>query len=239
MLNKLTLKVRRKEGFLPTCLYNIVHRVQRINIPDFLLPFYRVLYVERQFRVQFFRRLTTLLYYGPMFRSKCSNIGKQFNYVKLQQVFPYISGNIKIVIGDNVTLHSRSSLAASKVFNNPVLRVGSHTYLGPGLSISVAKEITIGSYCHLASNVTISDNDGHPLDPLERAAHSPVDTQDIKPVHIEDYAWIGRGAIILKGVSVGKSAVVGANSLVSLDVEPFSVVAGNPARLIKRLSSTM
>lgn len=56
-----------------------------------------------------------------------------------------------------------------------------------------------------------------------------------KPVHIGKRAWIGAGATILPGVTIGDNAVVGAGSVVTKDVEPDTIVAGNPARLIRRI----
>ena len=56
------------------------------------------------------------------------------------------------------------------------------------------------------------------------------------PIRIEDHVWVGQDAVILKGVTIGKGAVVGAFSVVTRDVEPWTVVAGNPARVVKRLT---
>ena len=55
------------------------------------------------------------------------------------------------------------------------------------------------------------------------------------PIVIEDRAWIGFNAIILKGVTIGEGSVVAAGAVVTKDVEPYTVVAGNPARVVKRL----
>ncbi len=235
MLDKFVLKIRRRETPLHSFLYNIGHSIQRINIPYFFQPLYRLLYHERQLRISFFRRMATFLYFEPMFRSRCEKVGEHLNYVKLQQNFPYIFGNIQIHIGENVVMHSRSTFSASKVFDYPTFNVGDHTYLGPGLSIGVAKEITIGSWCHIASNVSISDNDGHPIDPIERAKHKPVGRDEIKPVYIGDHVWIGDGAIILKGVTIGDCSIIAARSVVTANVEPYMIVAGNPARWVKKL----
>ena len=238
MLSNFILKIRRQETYLYRFLYKIASHIQRINIPNFVLPFYKLLYSERQFRISFFRRIATFLYYEPMFRSKCQRVGNFLKYVKLQQNFPYIAGNIKINLGDYVTVHSRATFAASKIFDNPTFNVGDSTYLGPGLSIGVAEKISIGAWCHISSNVSISDNDGHPIDPIKRAEHKPVKKEDVKPVHIGNYVWIGEGAIILKGVTIGDCSIIAARSVVTNSVEPNSIVAGNPARLLREIKLT-
>jgi acetyltransferase-like isoleucine patch superfamily enzyme len=59
---------------------------------------------------------------------------------------------------------------------------------------------------------------------------------DRKPIVIEDNVWIGERSTILKGVTIGRGSVVGCNSVVTHDVPPYCVVAGNPARIVKRLN---
>jgi acetyltransferase-like isoleucine patch superfamily enzyme len=235
VLEQFFLKIRRKEGPFYSNLYRIAHGIQRINIPDFLLPFYSVVYSLRKLVLNCWNRVITVLFLSPMFRSRCRKVGKHFNYIKLQQSFPYISGAIQIYFGERVTFHSRSSLAATKVFEDPVFRVGDGTYLGGGFSIGVARGISIGSNCLIASNVTIMDNNGHPFDPFERARNEPVKPEDVAPVTIGDYVWIGDGAIILKGVTIGDCAIVAARSVVARDVEPYTIVGGNPSRVLKTM----
>ena len=99
------------------------------------------------------------------------------------------------------------------------------TFLDPG-------RITIGDRVLLGPAVQIYSV-SHPLDPGERAGASGVEFA--KPVVIEDDVWVGGGAIILPGVTVGKGAVVGAGAVVSKDVAPYTVVGGNPATVIKNL----
>ena len=232
-MQRFFVKIRRRETPFYSFLHDIASRIRRISIPQFCMPLYKVLYNVRIGIIIFFRGIAVFLYYEPMFRSACRKVGRKFQYVKLRQGFPYIYGNIQIYLGDNVIFHSRASLSAGKVFDLPTFEVGSNTYLGPGLSIGVSKKISVGAFCYVASNVSISDNDGHPLDPLKRSKGDPVDKKDVLPVHIGDYVWIGEGATILKGVSIGEGSVVAARSVVVRDVEPYSVVAGNPAKFIK------
>jgi acetyltransferase-like isoleucine patch superfamily enzyme len=105
-----------------------------------------------------------------------------------------------------------------------------------------AGDITIGRRVVLSYNVTIADSDFHPLDPEERRrdaiAHAPDGDRNqrerlvSRPVVVEDDAWIGIGAILLKGVRIGRGARVGAGSVVTGDVTPGAFVAGNPARVV-------
>jgi len=85
--------------------------------------------------------------------------------------------------------------------------------------------ITIGNHCALAPNVRVlsATHDHRRLDLPDRA----------KGVSIGNYVWIGAGAIILPGVTIGDGAVIAAGSVVTRDVAPFSIAGGNPARFIK------
>lgn len=98
--------------------------------------------------------------------------------------------------------------------------------------MGIAKSIKIGSFCFISTNVNISDNDGHPLDPKKRAGRLPVDKENVGPVQIEDNVWIGEGSTVLKGVTIGKGAVVGTKSVVVRSIPPFTIVAGNPAVVV-------
>ena len=101
-----------------------------------------------------------------------------------------------------------------------------------GCTISAHKSIIIGDRVLIGSGALIMDSDAHSLDATARRTGAGGET---KPVVIEDDVFIGARAIVLKGVTIGKGAVVGAGSVVTKDVPPYSVVAGNPARMIKEL----
>lgn len=104
--------------------------------------------------------------------------------------------------------------------------IGDRVLIMPGCLMMSAGGITIDDDVMIAANVQLISNN-----------HDLEDRWVItcKPVHICRRAWIGAGATILPGVTVGENAVVGAGSVVTHDVEPDTVVAGNPARLIKRI----
>lgn len=114
-----------------------------------------------------------------------------------------------------------------RVFKNAICSFGHHTYLNRSVSIDCTQEITIGDYCAISDNVQILDSDFHTI------THDEKTSTMSKPVHIGNHVWIGRSAIILKGVTIGDGAIVGAGSVVTRDVPAKCLVAGNPARVIK------
>lgn len=99
-----------------------------------------------------------------------------------------------------------------------------------GGTICAAERISIGDDVAVGANSTIIDTDFHPLDPgLRRLSPQTAATA---PIEIGDDVFIGMNCIILKGVSVGSGAVIGAGSVVSASVDPGAIVAGNPCRPI-------
>jgi acetyltransferase-like isoleucine patch superfamily enzyme len=123
------------------------------------------------------------------------------------------------------------------------LTVGERTFVGAG-QISCAERILIGDDVLIAWNTTIFDHGSHAIAFEQRkndVANWILGKKvwagiPIKPVSIGNKAWIGFGCIILPGVTIGEGAVVGAGSVVTKDVQPWTVVAGNPARFIKDIS---
>jgi acetyltransferase-like isoleucine patch superfamily enzyme len=101
--------------------------------------------------------------------------------------------------------------------------------------MSCADRITIGNRVLIAHFASIYDNNNHPIDPGARAKNMPIGKDDFAPVVIEDDVWIGAHAVVLKGVTIGRGSVVAMGSVVTKDVPPMTVVAGNPARVVKQI----
>ncbi|HJT36206.1 MAG TPA: DapH/DapD/GlmU-related protein [Pirellulales bacterium] len=173
-------------------------------------------------------------WYEPLWRSQCAEVGRNFQMEQL----PYLFGQGRIVLGANVRLSGKSSIIFSDRNNGPpILRVGDGTFIGHNCSLHIADAVTIGVHCLIAGGVRISDNDGHPLDPIRRRRNEAMPREAIRPVSIGDDVWIGAGAQVLKGVTIGDRSVVGAGAIVTRDVPSDVVVAGNPARVVKRLTT--
>jgi acetyltransferase-like isoleucine patch superfamily enzyme len=136
--------------------------------------------------------------------------------------------DLKIFNGDVdvenfVLLYPNIKLWCEGIRKKSYLRIGQETQIGNNTQIRAGEFIDIGKRVLIAWDVVIMDRDFHPVDGFE---------ERIKPVVIEDYAWICCRAIILKGVTIGHHAIVGAGAVVTKSVKPFEIVAGNPARVV-------
>ena len=115
------------------------------------------------------------------------------------------------------------------------VHVGKHVYIGPNTTIDELYPglITIEDYVSIGMGTMIFAH-SNPTCSLEiKQKYYP---RKVKPVVIKRGSWIAPGCIILSGVIVGENSVIGAGSVITGDVEPYNVVAGNPARVIKKLN---
>ena len=132
--------------------------------------------------------------------------------------------------GSKLIVHKRLVILSGGVLHlgkNAVLSVKS-AWINHGSKIFCAESISIGEKCLIAPDVVIMDSDVHPLTE-DGAQQNPS-----KPIVIGDNVWICMGAKILKGVTIGDGAVIAAGAVVTKDVPANTLVAGVPARVIKR-----
>lgn len=148
------------------------------------------------------------------------------------------------------------------IFNEQYIHIGSHTMIGPGVALSAGmvpgqecisdRVVVIGDRCLIGRNsgivghfsveigndvwtghhVYVTDQNHGYEDPTRPIS---LQTQPERAVRIGDGSWIGHGAVILPGVTIGRHVVVGANSVVTSDLPDFSVAVGSPARVIRQL----
>lgn len=109
------------------------------------------------------------------------------------------------------------------------IRIGDHVLISPGVRISAANSIQIADSCMIASHAYITDSDWHGI--YDRSL--PPTTRS--KVVLEENVWIGDSAIVCKGVSIGKNAIIGAGAVVTSDIPANVVAAGNPARVVRKL----
>lgn len=173
--------------------------------------------------------------------SKSVVLGKDSQLYIEARVFNFQNKINKIKIGNNTHIRGELLVLAS----GGEIEVGDNSFIGAESRIWSGKKIKIGSHVLISHNVNIMDTNSHEIDHIERAeefkkllkfGHPKVQPSVItNEIIIEDYAWINFNAIILKGVTIGKGAIVAAGSVVTKNVPDFTLVAGNPAKVIKQL----
>lgn len=160
---------------------------------------------------------------GPY--AHCGTIGQDGSVTIGSHVFLdcsiFTMGSGRVTIGDNCWIGGEGTTA-----------------------IGALDSVTVGNNAIISNHVHIYDNNNHPTDPAARIAMTEGEHGGglwrwihsvCAPVVIEDNVWIGEFSMVLKGVTVGEGSVVAAHSVVTKDVPPYSIVAGNPARVVKSL----
>ena len=142
----------------------------------------------------------------------------------------YISIGRETLIGPDVAL-SAGMVPGQECISSPVVRIGDRCLIGRGSGIVGHFSIEIGDDVWTGHHVYITDqNHGYEDVTLPISRQS----QPERPVRIGDGSWLGHGAVVLPGVTIGRHVVIGANSVVTRDIPDFSVAVGSPARVIRR-----
>ena len=160
------------------------------------------------------------------------------------------SSDGRVIFGKDSVLSCRIVLER----NLGSVSVGHDSYIGGGSTIICAHRIDIGNNVLISWGCTIVDHDSHSLNWQDRAEDvrkwregllagglgkaselKNWDVVEMAPIRIEDKVWLGMNVTVLKGVTIGEGSVVAAGSIVTKDIPPWSLVAGNPARVIKEL----
>ena len=153
---------------------------------------------------------------------------------------------IRLKDGCQISIQGDSILEGSLIFDREhgQIEIGKRVFFAGGSQILCAEKVTIEDDVMISWGCTIIDHNSHSTAWNERASdvtswrYGVKDWQYVatKPVNIKTKAWIGFNTIVLKGVTIGEGAVVGAGSVVVEDVAPYAIVAGNPAKLVRQLS---
>jgi acetyltransferase-like isoleucine patch superfamily enzyme len=126
--------------------------------------------------------------------------------------------------------------------NHGRIFLGKYAFLRVNSVIGCVKSVTIGDYTSIADHVVIMDNNNHPINPDDRIIKSGSKKSspyrfwrysDAKPIIIGRNVWIGSYSRICKGVNIGDNSIVASNSVVTKDIPPNTIVAGNPAKIVK------
>ena len=189
------------------------------------------------------------------FNKMMSRIKNNIDIDKATVIMPSINfdfrtdiDKVRIVIGKDSMIGCNFIFESDEGF----IKVGERTFINGGTNLISRSKIEIGNDVTIGWGSYIYDHNSHSLDWQDRADDIKQQRMDYlngnnfiaekewanvmsKPIKICDKVWIGFDAVILKGVTIGEGAIVGARSVVTKDVEPWTVVAGNPAKFIKNI----
>jgi len=185
------------------------------------------LLAERRFRKGPLRLAWGKVYDTPLLRMQCESVGEG---LLLFEDMPKIMGNLRIRLGARVKLNGGQVWMAGGTPAVKTLDIGDDSGIGYETQLVVGDSIQIGHHVLIANRVTLMGFDSHPLDPHARARNEPPGQEAYGPITVKDYAWIGSDSMIMKGVTIGRGAIVAMGSVVKMSVPDLTIVAGNPAR---------
>lgn len=214
-------------------LKTIVRRVFRLRIPG--NRFYKALAWEYRGRRLAWFELQRILYWQPMFESLCRSVGPGTRLeIATDSKLPAI-GRVDLVLGARVRLSARSTFnGARNAPETPRITIGDDSYLGQRMVFLAGHSIEIGRHVLIASNALLVSDPGHPLDAHARRTE-PAPAESLGRIRIGDDAWLAYNVTVIGNVTIGEGAIVAANSVVLKDVPPYTLVGGNPARVIREL----
>jgi len=175
------------------------------------------------------------------FNNNNAVIGEKTKIFEEANIANSLNDRTKIVIGYNSQIRGELLVFG----HGGEIKIGSYSFVGERTKIWSAKKIIIGDRVLISHNVNIHDNNSHSLDAklrhedylyISKIGLQKENNLDEKEIIIEDDAWIGFNSTIMKGVKIGKGAIIGANTIVTKDVPDFAVCVGNPMRIIKYVS---
>ena len=145
----------------------------------------------------------------------------------------HLAKNGNIYIGNNVRIGNNARLSLYEDAHGfPNIKINDGCYIGDSFSILTCKNVIIEQDVLIASGVSLI-GENHGMNP-EHEFHYKSQPLNSKDIIIKTGAWIGEKAIILPGVSVGKKSIIGAGSVVTKNVPDYSIVVGNPAKIVKK-----
>ncbi len=226
-------KIKKSEDFPYNKLRKLYYSARKMEIPNTTLfrLFYKSVFDFFSFLKLVSYQCWHFIVIKPIFKSQTEKTGHS---LVIESKIPQIWNNPRIIVGNDVVLSGHTSFFGCPfVKERSLIVIGDGSYIGYATTVAIGKQIKIGSNVKIAANCFIAGYYGHNTDPQKRLGNK--DEENIEEIVIEDNVWIGTNSKIMKNIRIGRNSIVSAGSVVIKDVPENVVVAGNPAKVVKRL----
>lgn len=229
-------RLATSDQFVPRVLRSVYRALRSLSIPAPRVLTRPSLWALLAFR-ECYQFVARVFICEPLFKAHCKKYGAR---LRTDCHLHYVQGSGDIVLGDDIWIDGRVTISfAARFADHPLLEVGDKSAIGNQTEFRIGKRISIGKNCNLSGWTVLMDSNGHPGDPALRWAGRAPDPDDVRPIVIGDGVWIGLRCIIFPGVRIGTGSIVSAGSVVRTHVPPYSVVAGNPAKVMFKLKKPL
>ncbi|ENY70687.1 acetyltransferase [Aeromonas diversa CDC 2478-85] len=177
--------------------------------------------------------LLRALYWTPLFQSRLEASAPR---LYLYGGMPLVTGPLTIRVGSDCRLSAATTLSGrTSGPSRPTLEIGNNVGIGWQTTIAVGCRVVLGDHVRIAGRAFLAGYPGHPLEAEARARGEPDRESQVGDIILEDHVWLATGVMVMAGVRIGRGTVVAAGSVVTRDLPPNVVAAGNPARVIRSL----
>ena len=237
-----TLTINQTKQWLKTSQHPIAKFLflQLKKVIHFELPTPKILlrpsYFIYLFITSIFVSFTRILIWTPLLKGRLESVGRNLN---LYGGLPYISGPLKIVMGDNCRVSGQSTFTGrSSATTTPTLIVGNNIDIGWMTTIAVGSCVKLGDNVRIAGRTLLAGYPGHPLDAKARALGLPETDDQVGDIILEDDVWLATGVSVMAGITIGHGTIVAAGSVVTKDLPPMVLAAGIPAKVIRPVTAS-
>ena len=231
-LNQSKQWLKNSPNPIAKCLFKQLKAILHLELPapKFVLRLCYALFVLLR---NLFATIMRIFCWTPLFKGRIQSVGK---FLNLYGGLPFISGPVKITLGDNCRVSGQTTFSGRcTAKTTPSLTVGDNVDIGWMTTIAVGKKVILGNNVRIAGRSLLAGYPGHPLDPNDRASGLPELDEQVGDIILEDDVWLATGVSVMAGVHIGKGSIIAAGSVVTRDIPAMVLAAGVPAKVIRSI----
>lgn len=215
-------------------LIRTVHGARRaLEVPRALIFLYVPIFNLHRLVGNVLTWISETLYWTPLFKSQISGPAKRLN---LFGGLPFVSGPLEISCGNDCRISGATTFSGrNSPHHTPRLEIGNNVGIGWQTTIAVGTRVILKDNVRMGGRNFLAGYPGHPVNAKDRAAGLPDHEDQIGDIILEKDVWIGTGAMIMAGVTIGEGTIVAAGSIVTKSLPPNVLAGGAPARVLKSL----